>query len=59
ATIVAMLDSALTDATGMAIHALAAIGVVLLVITVATNLVGRLVIRRVSGGAVLPVGRGI
>ncbi|MHB8313471.1 MAG: phosphate ABC transporter permease subunit PstC [Candidatus Dormibacteria bacterium] len=59
ATIVAMLDSALTDATGMAIHALAAIGVVLLVITVATNLAGRLVIRRVSGGAVLPVGRGI
>ncbi len=59
ATIVAMLDSALTDATGMAIHALAAIGVVLLVITVATNLIGRLVIRRVSGGAVLPVGRGI
>jgi len=59
ATIVAMLDSALTDATGMAIHALAAVGVVLLVTTLATNLVGRLVIRRVSGGAVLPVGRGI
>ena len=59
ATIVAMLDSALTDATGMAIHALAAIGVVLLVMTLATNVVGRLVIRRVSGGAVLPVGRGI
>jgi phosphate transport system permease protein len=59
ATIVAMLDSALTDATGMAVHALAAIAVVLLLITVATNLVGRLVIRRASGGAVLPVGRGI
>jgi len=59
ATIVAMLDSALTDATGMAIHALAAIGVVLLMITVVTNLVGRLVIRRASGGVVLPVGRGI
>ena len=59
ATIVAMLDSALTDATGMAVHALAALGVVLLVITVATNLLGRLIIRRVAGGAVLPVGRGI
>jgi phosphate transport system permease protein len=59
ATIVAMLDSALTDATGMAVHALAAIGVILLLITVATNLAGRMVIRRASGGAVLPVGRGI
>ncbi len=59
ATIVAMLDSALTDATGMAVHALAALGVVLLVITVATNLLGRLIIRRAAGGAVLPVGRGL
>jgi phosphate transport system permease protein len=59
ATIVAMLDSALTDATGMAIHALAAIGVLLLAITVVTNLTARLVIRRASHGVVLPVGRGI
>ncbi|MHB8393478.1 MAG: phosphate ABC transporter permease subunit PstC [Candidatus Dormibacteria bacterium] len=59
ATIVAMLDSALTDATGMAIHALAAIGVILLVITLATNLLGRLIIRRVSHGVVLPIGRGV
>ena len=58
ATIVDLLDSALTDPTGMAVHALAAIGLVLLVITLATNLVGRMIIRRVTTG-VLPVGRGI
>ncbi len=58
ATIVDLLDSALTDPTGMAVHALAAIGVVLLVISLASNLVGRLLIRRVALGA-LPVGRGI
>ena len=58
ATIVDLLDSALTDPTGMAVHALAAIGVVLLVISLATNLLGRLLIRRVTS-SVLPVGRGI
>lgn len=59
ASIVDLLDSALTDATGMAVHALAALGCVLLVITIATNLVGRLIIRRASGGVPLPIGRGI
>jgi len=57
-TIVALLDSALTDPTGMAAHALAAIGLILLAITLVTNLLGRLLIRRVSGGP-LPIGRGI
>jgi phosphate transport system permease protein len=59
ASIVDLLDSALTDATGMAVHALAALGCVLLVITIATNLIGRLIIRRSSGGVPLPIGRGI
>lgn len=59
ATIVNMLDSALTDATGMGVHALAALGCVLLLISIATNLLGRLIIRRATGGLVLPIGRGI
>ena len=59
ASIVDLLDSALTDATGMAVHALAALGCVLLVITIATNLIGRLIIRRSTGGVPLPIGRGI
>jgi phosphate transport system permease protein len=59
ATIVNLLDSALTDATGTGIHALAALGCVLLLITVATNLLGRFIIRRATGGRVLPIGRGI
>lgn len=59
ASIVDLLDSALTDATGMAVHALAALGCVLLVITIATNLVGRLIIRRATGGVPLPIGRGL
>ncbi len=56
--IVDLLDSALTDATGMAVHALAALGVVLLVITLVTNLAGRLIIRRAAGRVILPVGAG-
>lgn len=57
-TIAALLDAALTDFTGSAIHALAYLGLLLLVISLLTNFAGRLVIRRVSTGA-LPVGRGI
>lgn len=57
-TIVALLDSALTDPTGMAQSALAEAGLVLLVITLLTNVLARLILRRVSGGA-LPIGRGI
>jgi phosphate transport system permease protein len=59
ATIVDLLDSALTDSTRMGIHALAALGCVLLFITLITNLAGRLIIRRATGNMVLPVGRGI
>jgi len=58
ATIAALLDSALTDATGMAVHALAEVGLVLLVVTLATNLGGRLLTRRFSDAG-LPVGRGV
>jgi phosphate transport system permease protein len=57
ATIAATLDGALTDATGMAVRALAEAALVLLLITLATNLLARMIIRRTSGAA-LPVGRG-
>jgi phosphate transport system permease protein len=57
ATIAATLDGALTDATGMAVRALAEAALVLLLITLATNLLARVIIRRTSGAA-LPVGRG-
>jgi phosphate transport system permease protein len=57
ATIAAILDGALTDATGMAVHALAEAGLILLVISLLTNYVARTIVRRTSGAA-LPVGRG-
>jgi phosphate transport system permease protein len=57
-TIAAMLDSALTDPTHMALHALAQVGLVLLGITLLTNLGGRLLTRRFSDAG-LPVGRGV
>lgn len=57
-TIVALLDSALTDPTGMAQSALAEAGLLLLMITLLTNILARMILRRVTGGA-LPVGRGI
>lgn len=48
ATIVAQLDSAMTDPTGMAIHALAEIALVLFVITLAVNMLVPLVMRGVQ-----------
>ncbi|MHB8618078.1 MAG: phosphate ABC transporter permease subunit PstC [Chloroflexota bacterium] len=57
-TIAAMLDSALTDATSMSVYALAEAGLALLLITLVTNLLARLIVRRVSSIA-LPIGRGI
>jgi phosphate transport system permease protein len=57
ATIAVQLDSAFTDTTGMAVAALAQAGVLLLLITLVTNWLGRLIVRR-SSGAALPVGRG-
>lgn len=58
ATIVSQLDSALTDATGLAVQTLAEAGLLLVVITVAVNVAARLLVRRVATTA-LPVGRGI
>jgi phosphate transport system permease protein len=58
ATIVSQLDSSFTDSTGFAVATMAELALVLLVITLLVNVVGRLVIRRVSTTA-LPVGRGI
>jgi len=52
------LDSALTDPTGMAVHALAQVGLVLLAVTILTNFGGRLLTRRFADQA-LPVGRGV
>jgi phosphate transport system permease protein len=57
-TIADELDSALSDGTGMAIRAMAMLGLMLLVISLITNLTGRLVVRRISSEA-LPVGRGV
>jgi phosphate transport system permease protein len=58
ATVVNFLESAFGDPTGLALHTLAELGVVLMVITLATNIAARLLVRRVSGVA-LPVGRGL
>ncbi|MGH9305783.1 MAG: phosphate ABC transporter permease subunit PstC [Acidimicrobiales bacterium] len=57
-TIAAILDGALTDSTHMAVHALAEVGLVLLIVTLLTNFGGRLLTRRFSTAG-LPVGRGV
>lgn len=46
ATIVSQLDSALTDPTGMAVHALAEIALVLFVISVLVNIPARILLKR-------------
>jgi phosphate transport system permease protein len=58
ATVVSQLDSALTDSTNFAIRTLAEASLVLMVITMLTNVAARALVHRVSGTA-LPVGRGI
>jgi phosphate transport system permease protein len=58
ATIVSQLDSAMTDYTDFAVKTLAEAGLVLMVITLLTNVAARFLVRRTSGTA-LPVGRGI
>ncbi|HTW10969.1 MAG TPA: phosphate ABC transporter permease subunit PstC [Acidimicrobiales bacterium] len=57
ATIVNQLDGSLNDGTGFTTRTLAEFALVLAVITLATNVGARLIVRR--GGAVLPVGRGV
>jgi len=59
ATIAAILDGALTDSTQMAVHSLAEVGLVLLVLTLLSNFGGRWLTRKFSGGGGLPVGRGV
>jgi phosphate transport system permease protein len=56
ANIVQNLDTVITDQLGVRTYA--ELALVLLVITLATNVVARLMVRRVSGTA-LPVGRGL
>jgi phosphate transport system permease protein len=58
ATVVSQLDSALTDSTNFAVKTLAEVSLVLMVITMLTNVAARALVRRASGTA-LPVGRGV
>lgn len=58
ATVVSQLDSALTDSTNFAVKTLAEASLVLMVITLLTNVAARALVRRASTTA-LPVGRGI
>jgi phosphate transport system permease protein len=58
ATIVQTLETALQDSTGLAIKTLAELGLMLMIITLLTNVAARMLVRRVSGTA-LPVGRGL
>jgi phosphate transport system permease protein len=58
ATVVSQLDSALTDSTNFAVKTLAEVSLVLMVITLLTNVAARALVRRSSGTA-LPVGRGV
>jgi phosphate transport system permease protein len=58
ATVVSQLDSALTDSTNFAVKTLAEASLVLMVITLLTNVAARALVRRISGTA-LPVGRGV
>lgn len=58
ATVVSQLDSAMTDSTNFAVKTLAEAGLVLLLITLLTNVAARALVRRTSGTA-LPVGRGV
>ncbi len=57
-SIVALLDSAESDPTGLAVSALAEAGLVLMLITLVTNVLARLLVRRASTTN-LPIGRGI
>lgn len=57
ASIVQNLDSAFTDGSGFSIDVIAELALILMVITLATNVLARFLVRRVSGTA-LPVGRG-
>jgi phosphate transport system permease protein len=57
ASIVQNLDSAFGDGSGFSVDTIAELALILMIITLATNIIARLMVRRVSGTA-LPVGRG-
>jgi phosphate transport system permease protein len=59
ATIAQLLDAALADPTKMDVHALAEVGLLLLIITLITNFAGRLIATKFAGGVNLPVGAGV
>jgi phosphate transport system permease protein len=58
ATIVFQLDQAFSDPSGFELRTLAELALVLMVITLATNVIAAFLVRKVSGTA-LPVGRGL
>jgi phosphate transport system permease protein len=58
AAIVTQLEAALSDPTGLQVGTLAEIALVLLVISLAANVIARWLVQRGVGTA-LPVGRGI
>ncbi|CPR12008.1 phosphate-transport integral membrane ABC transporter [Mycobacterium bohemicum DSM 44277] len=58
ATVVSQLDSAMTDSTNFAVKTLAEVSLVLMAITMLTNIAARALVHRASGTA-LPVGRGV
>jgi phosphate transport system permease protein len=57
ASIVQNIDSAFGDGSGFSIDTIAELALILMVITLTTNVLARFLVRRVSGTA-LPVGRG-
>jgi phosphate transport system permease protein len=57
AAIVQNIDSAFGDGSGFSIDVIAELALILMVITLSTNVLARFLVRRVSGTA-LPVGRG-
>ncbi len=59
ATIVLQLDGAQSDPTGYFTKALAALALVLMVITLITNVLARRIVRRAARGAALPLGAGL
>lgn len=58
AFIVTNLDTAQGDPTGLAVRAIAELALILMVITLFANVAARLIVRRSSRGAALPVGAG-
>jgi phosphate transport system permease protein len=57
ASIVQNLDSAFGDGSGFSVDTIAELALILMIITLSTNVLARFLVRRVSGTA-LPVGRG-